>query len=326
MSVVGVPGSAAGSAFRNYGGDFRGTVGSMTGYLRLDPATERYDFVFSDYVPFSTQATGGQAGPEHDHRRPVRLHPEPAGRLDCGLPGPQPQRHPPCGRGEETGRGIPDQYREPGHQPRRAAAPGQRTEERWRARNICWSSCRASAIPADPSGPRPGPQIGAAVADLGGTAGVFNALDGGGYALVGRRRPVAAGCRGQPAALRAAGQTDRPAGPRARLAVPAAARRSGQPGQRRPHPARLPGPRSRSRRSRRRPSRQPRRTSAFRSSSARPPRPAATSGPSTTRPTGPTGRASRLTCRSRTCARTAPASPLPSARPCAASCTARYLT
>ena len=62
LSVIGVPGSAAGSAFRNYGGDFRGTEGSMTGYLRADPATGRYDFVFADYVPFSTREAGARAG------------------------------------------------------------------------------------------------------------------------------------------------------------------------------------------------------------------------------------------------------------------------
>jgi hypothetical protein len=56
FSVVGIRGTGPGSAFSNGGGTVRGTPGDMSGYLRFDDSTSRYDFVFADYVPFATQA------------------------------------------------------------------------------------------------------------------------------------------------------------------------------------------------------------------------------------------------------------------------------
>jgi hypothetical protein len=56
LSVVGIRGIGTGSAFSNWGGTIKGTPGDMSGYFRFDSFTSRYDFVFSDYVPFETVA------------------------------------------------------------------------------------------------------------------------------------------------------------------------------------------------------------------------------------------------------------------------------
>ncbi len=54
FSVVGVRGWQSGAAFRNVGGTVDDVEGDVSGYLRLNPVTERYDFVLADYVPFDT--------------------------------------------------------------------------------------------------------------------------------------------------------------------------------------------------------------------------------------------------------------------------------
>ncbi len=63
FSVIGVRGWQAGTAFRNVGGAVGDVDGNISGYLRLNPVTDRYDFVFSDYVPFDTgsAASGSQS-------------------------------------------------------------------------------------------------------------------------------------------------------------------------------------------------------------------------------------------------------------------------
>lgn len=56
FSVIGARDWQPDTAFRNMGGTFGDVAGNMSGYLRLNPVTERYDFVFSEYVPFDTVA------------------------------------------------------------------------------------------------------------------------------------------------------------------------------------------------------------------------------------------------------------------------------
>jgi hypothetical protein len=60
-SAVGVAGAPAGSAFVTFGDSSLSTydrfpTGGMSGYLRLNGATEKYDFVFTDPVEFDTEA------------------------------------------------------------------------------------------------------------------------------------------------------------------------------------------------------------------------------------------------------------------------------
>ena len=57
FTVIGGNRWPQGAAFHNYGRTpVARQAGSLSGYLRLNPATERYDFLFADYVPYSTSA------------------------------------------------------------------------------------------------------------------------------------------------------------------------------------------------------------------------------------------------------------------------------
>jgi hypothetical protein len=56
LSVIGIRGTSAGSAFSNWGGIVQQTPGDMSGYLRFDSFTGRYDFAFASYVSFATDA------------------------------------------------------------------------------------------------------------------------------------------------------------------------------------------------------------------------------------------------------------------------------
>ena len=62
FSVVGVPGSPAGSAYTNV--ERGAPAGNLSGYLQVNlanPATTQYGFVFDEYVPFSTHLDDGTA-------------------------------------------------------------------------------------------------------------------------------------------------------------------------------------------------------------------------------------------------------------------------
>ena len=64
-SAIGVAGAPAGSGFENFGREYNGGGGSLSGYLRLNGVTGKYDFVFTDPVDFDTEAsqTGTNASP-----------------------------------------------------------------------------------------------------------------------------------------------------------------------------------------------------------------------------------------------------------------------
>ncbi len=54
-SAVGVAGAPAGSAFVTFAHDYTDNGGGMSGYLRLNGVTGKYDFVFTDPVDFNTE-------------------------------------------------------------------------------------------------------------------------------------------------------------------------------------------------------------------------------------------------------------------------------
>ena len=184
LSVAGVPGSPAGSAFRNYGGDFRGSEGSMTGYLRLDPATERYDFVFSDYVPFSTQATAVKPG-----QNTITVG---QSSFTQSLPAGSTAGFQVLSLNAITlrpsGTNADEAFATNTGNPATSLAAQQRLGSALKKLADEKHLLVLMQSIGNPGGAERTPawaQIGAAVADLGGTAGVFNALDGGGYALAG---------------------------------------------------------------------------------------------------------------------------------------------
>ena len=184
LSVAGVPGSPAGSAFRNYGGDFRGSEGSMTGYLRLDPATERYDFVFSDYVPFSTQATAVKPG-----QNTITVG---QSSFTQSLPAGSTAGFQVLSLNAITlrpsGTNADEAFATNTGNPATSLAAQQRLGSALKKLAGEKHLLVLMQSIGNPGGAERTPawaQIGAAVADLGGTAGVFNALDGGGYALAG---------------------------------------------------------------------------------------------------------------------------------------------
>jgi hypothetical protein len=56
-SVIGIPGAPAGVAFFDHG-EFVRSAANMSGYLRRNGVTDRFDFVFTSYVPLDTAASG----------------------------------------------------------------------------------------------------------------------------------------------------------------------------------------------------------------------------------------------------------------------------
>ena len=70
-SAVGVAGAPAGSAFVTFAHDYTDNGGGMSGYLRLNGVTGKYDFVFTDPVDFDTEPnqTPTQARPPNSRSR-----------------------------------------------------------------------------------------------------------------------------------------------------------------------------------------------------------------------------------------------------------------
>lgn len=203
FSVIGIPGAPAGAAFLRLTPqpNARAETGSMTGYLRMNSVTAKYDFVFTDYVAFDTrsassakQNTISVGGKEYTQALPANatggFH---AVVLDPKTLSVSEDRVWP------TNTGTPS-----GDQAAQKAFASWLTDVAGRiARPLLLLESIGTPKPSSPAWADAGAQI----QKLGGTRGLFNGIRGD-YALVGRAgmsappAEASAGIPGQPGRLK----------------------------------------------------------------------------------------------------------------------------
>jgi len=183
FSVIGGPKWQLGSAFTNFDRTFDRTSanGALMGYLRVNSLTDRFDFVFSDYVPFSSNyvlsSTQTSSPTQNTMQVGTALYTDtlPQGaasgfqvvQLDSGSLAPL--KHQAFATDDAGGQQeLASALGEAASDPKRVVVI-QSIGNPGRARTQAWADA------------------GNQIAKFGGTSAIFNAVDGArGYALVGR--------------------------------------------------------------------------------------------------------------------------------------------